>query len=96
MVGSCSRRRSRLSLGRQAAPVARRGPSSAPYQSLYKLVACHGTGLAELFDLHSGPAEFHNRWLDPAVADVCHDLLLQCLDALALFTDLGPPQTANY
>ena len=66
--------------------------------SRYKLVTYHGTGLGELFDLHTDPAEFDNRWHDPALAAVRHDLLLQSLDALALAlaTDLGPPQTANY
>ena len=64
--------------------------------SRYKLVTYHGTGLGELFDLQTDPAEFHNRWHDPAVSDVRHDLLLQTLDALVLSTDLSPPQTANY
>ena len=35
--------------------------------SRYKLVTYDGTGLGELFDLHTDPAEFHNRWHDPAL-----------------------------
>ena len=62
----------------------------------YKLVTYHGTGLGELFDLYTDPAEFHNRWHDPPLAAVRHDLLLQSLDVIALSTDLGPPQTADY
>ena len=64
--------------------------------SRYKLVTYHSTGLGELFDLHTDPAEFDNRWHDPALADLRHHLLLQGFDTLALSTDLGPPQTANY
>ena len=64
--------------------------------SRYKLVTYHGTGLGELFDLHADPAEFDSRWDDPALAGVRHDLLLQSFDALALATDLGPPQTGSY
>ena len=64
--------------------------------SRYKVATYHGTGLGELFDLHADPSEFDNRWHDPALTDVRQDLLLQNLDALALSTDLGPPQTANY
>ena len=59
--------------------------------SRYKLVTYHGTGLGELFDLHTDPAEYDNRCHDPALADLRHHLLLQSLDSLALTTDLGPP-----
>ena len=45
--------------------------------SRYKLVTYHGTGFGELFDLHTDPGEFDNRWHDAALADVRHDLLLQ-------------------
>ena len=64
--------------------------------SRYKLVTYHDTRLGELFDFHTDPAEFHNRWHDPALTEVRHDLLLKSFDALALSTYLGPPQTANY
>ena len=64
--------------------------------SRYRLVTYHGTGLGEMFDLRADPSEFDNRWHDPALPGVRHDLLLQSFDALALATDLGPPQTANY
>ena len=74
------------------------GPATPPWFAppRYKLVTYHGTGLGEPFDLHTDAGEFDNRWHDSALAGVRHDLLLQGLDALALATDLGPPQTANY
>ena len=56
----------------------------------YKLVTYHGTGLGALFDLQADPAEFDNRWHDPALAATRHDLLLQSLDTLAC-----PPTSAH-
>ena len=64
--------------------------------SRYKLVTYHGTGLGEMFDLHADPAEFDSRWDDPALAGVRHELLIESFNALALATDLGPPQTGSY
>ena len=41
----------------------------------YKLITYHGTGLGELFDLHTDPAEYDTRRHDPALAAVRHALL---------------------
>ena len=40
--------------------------------SRYKLVTYHDTRLGELFDFHTDPAEFHNRWHDPTLTEVRH------------------------
>ena len=39
---------------------------------------------------------FDNRWHHRAPSNVRHELLPRSFEALALSTNLGPPQTANY
>ena len=39
---------------------------------------------------------FDNRWYDRAPSNARHELLMRSFEALALSTNLGPPQTANY
>ena len=65
--------------------------------SRYRLVTYHGTGLGEMFDLRADPSEFDNRWHDPALpGGPARPAAAEASTPLALATDLGPPQTANY
>jgi len=47
----------------------------------YKLTVYPGWDYGELFDLREDPDELHNRWDDPAYADVKADLYRQFLEA---------------
>jgi arylsulfatase A-like enzyme len=58
----------------------------------YKLCVYHGHPVGELFDLELDPWEFENLWGRPAYAGIQGELLKAAFDALALATDLGPPQ----
>ncbi len=62
----------------------------------YKLITYHGTGLGELFDLHTDPAEYDTRRHDPALAAVRHDLLSKASTPSPSSPTLGhtkPPTT---
>ena len=62
----------------------------------YKLVVYHGHEAGELYDLAADPDEFVNQWENPAYAAVKLHLMKQSFDALALATDVGPPQVTRF
>ncbi len=55
----------------------------------YKLVAYHGTGLGELFDLEADPDEFDNLWDHPEHAEIRLKLISRMMDQSALIVDHG-------
>ncbi|OPZ84164.1 MAG: hypothetical protein BWY76_01962 [bacterium ADurb.Bin429] len=47
----------------------------------YKLTVYYNQPYGELFDLRDDPEEYHNRWNDPAYADLKADLVMKLLFA---------------
>jgi len=62
----------------------------------HKLVAVHGTDTGELYDLGEDPPERHNRWHDPAYAEVKTDLLGRLCDRMAWTVDPLPARQARF
>jgi arylsulfatase len=62
----------------------------------HKLVAAHGHHDGELYDLEADPNETHNRWADPAYAEVRHDMLLRLCDRMAWTVDPLPLRQAPW
>jgi len=58
----------------------------------HKLTYYGHDNFGEFFDLHEDPDELHNRFADPAYADVRRTLERQLLDALITTEDPLPPQ----
>ncbi|MCY4022380.1 MAG: sulfatase-like hydrolase/transferase [Anaerolineaceae bacterium] len=56
----------------------------------HKLVVAHGLAQGELYDLQADPQEAHNRWRDPAYANVRMDLLQRLCDRMAWTVDPLP------
>lgn len=52
--------------------------------------------LGELFDLHRDPDEMHDRYDDPALAEVRHRLEAGLFDDFVLQSDPGPKRIARY
>ena len=62
----------------------------------YKLVAVHGRGTGELYDLATDPAESVNHYADPAYLAVKADLYRRMCDRMAWTVDPLPEREANY
>ena len=62
----------------------------------HKLVAAHGTGTGELYDLETDPTETRNLWNDPDAAAVKLDLLTRLADRMAWTVDPLPPREAGF
>jgi arylsulfatase len=62
----------------------------------FKLVVDHSTGCGELYDLENDPAETHNRWDDPAAAQVKSDMLLRLCNRMAWTVDPLPLRQAAW
>lgn len=62
----------------------------------HKLVAVHGRGEGELYDLVADPTETVNRYLDPACAAIRTDLYRRMVDRMAWTVDPLPEREANY
>jgi len=62
----------------------------------HKLVVCHSYDGGELYDLAADPNETHNRWDDPALADVKTRLLKRTCDRMAETIDPLPPRTSSW
>ncbi|MCY4527201.1 MAG: sulfatase-like hydrolase/transferase, partial [Anaerolineaceae bacterium] len=56
----------------------------------HKLVVAHGLTEGELYDLQADPLETHNRWQDPAYANLRMDLLQRLCDRMAWTVDPLP------
>ncbi len=56
----------------------------------HKLIAIHGTGEGELYDLTADPGECHNLWSDPAAKDLQIELLLRLAARMAWTADPWP------
>jgi hypothetical protein len=64
--------------------------------SRYKLIAYHGTGLGELFDLKNDPWEHENLWDRNEHRLVRSRLHEASFDRLASSIDLGPRRIGRY
>ena len=64
------------------------------FDGRHKLVAYHGTGLGELFDLEEDPHEFDNLWDSVETAKIKQELLIRLFDAVVLATNEGHPRIA--
>ncbi len=62
----------------------------------YKLVAIHGMGEGELYDLEKDPGENHNLWEDPECQEVKLDLYMQLCDRMAWTVDPLPLRKAAW
>ena len=62
----------------------------------HKLVAMHGLGTGELYDLERDPAETHNLWSAPAHQDTRLTLLGRLCDRMAWTADPQPARTAEW
>jgi arylsulfatase A-like enzyme len=62
----------------------------------YKLVAAHGTGGGELYDLEADANETQNCWGDPAYAGVQLELMRQLIDRMAWTVDPLPEREAKW
>ncbi len=62
----------------------------------HKLVAAHGLGSGELYDLEADPAESVNLWDDPDYAEVRTAMLLRLADRMAWTADPLPPRIGIY
>ncbi len=62
----------------------------------HKLVADHGTGFGELYDLEADPTETHNLWDDPAAAGVKTDMLVRLAARMAQTVDPLPVRRAPW
>jgi arylsulfatase A-like enzyme len=62
----------------------------------YKLVAYHGLGTGELYDLERDPYEFDDLWDDPAHQALKLDLLQRSFDATVAALDYGPRRIMPY
>ena len=60
----------------------------------HKLTVAHDQGTGELYDLEQDPREIHNRWDDPAYADLRHRLLVRLADRMAWTADPLPERQA--
>jgi arylsulfatase A-like enzyme len=63
----------------------RHNPTTVDLRTLvtdrYKITVYRSADYGELFDLQADPGELHNRWSDPACADIKRDLLLRFVQA---------------
>ncbi len=62
----------------------------------HKLVAHHGTGTGQLYDLEADPHERDNLWAHPGSAAVKAELLGRLCDRMAEMTDPLPPRRAPW
>ncbi len=62
----------------------------------HKLVAAHGTGGGELYDLETDPTETHNQWNNPNYTTVRLDLMTRLADRMAWTVDPLPPREAGF
>ena len=62
----------------------------------HKLVAAHGTGGGELYDLEADPNETHNLWNHPDHTAVQLDLLTRLTDRMAWTVDPLPRREAGF
>jgi arylsulfatase A-like enzyme len=62
----------------------------------HKIVAAHGAGTGELYDLAADPTETRNLWDDPAAASVKTEMLVRLCDRLAMTADPLPVRTGIY
>jgi arylsulfatase len=61
----------------------------------YKLTVYPGQPYGELFDLKEDPGELHNRWSDPAYAEIRTELRLALLDEI-IRTDCALPRRLSH
>jgi hypothetical protein len=62
----------------------------------HKLVAFHGAGWGELYELDSEGGEAVNLWSDPGYRGLRSELLALMLDRVALTADPLPPREAEW
>ncbi len=62
----------------------------------HKLVAAHGTGGGELYDLETDPKETRNLWNDPDYTTVRLDLMTRLVDRMAWTVDPLPRREAGF
>ena len=62
----------------------------------HKLVAAHGTGGGELYDLEADPNETRNLWNDSDYTLVRLDLMTRLTDRMAWTVDPWPPREAGF
>ena len=62
----------------------------------YKLVAVHGLGTGELYDLEKDPAETRNLWRDSGYRDVKLSMLERLADRMAQTVDPLPVRATNH
>jgi len=63
---------------------------------LWKLVARHGTGTGELYDLDSDPGETRNLWDEPGARDAKLEMYGRLADAMARTVDPWPAREAAW
>ena len=71
-------------------------PSACHGTERRKLVAAHGTGGGELYDLETDPTETHNQWNNPNYTTVRLDLMTRLADRMAWTVDPLPPREAGF
>jgi arylsulfatase len=62
----------------------------------YKLVAAHGLGTGELYDLAEDPDETHNRWNDGEYQSVKISMLERLVDRMAWTVDPLPVRAKDH
>ncbi|WP_276256596.1 sulfatase family protein [Halomontanus rarus] len=62
----------------------------------HKVVVAHHAGTGELYDLEDDPMETHNRWDDPAYAEVKADLLARLTDRMVETVDPAPEPVGSW
>jgi len=61
-----------------------------------KIVVAHGCNAGELYDLEADPTETHNRWDDPAYAELRLDMMSRLADRMAWTVDPLPEREAGF